>query len=124
MQPFSDGTNADKQYGKPLCGVLRPRCREKHSLIKSIDVAYQLLSFEALVEERLDDELGRAQEPIGESILLFFLRKYAGIEGVLVVGRHCHAETITFLLHNLIGEPRMSIGAFQNRRDSQSSRCF
>src|SRR5262249_37658854 len=124
MQPFSDGTNADKQYRKPLDGVLRPRCREKYPLIKSIDVAYQVLSRESLVKERLHDELGRAEESVGQSIPLFFLAKYVGIEGVLMAGGQCHAEPITFLLHNLISEPGMSIRAFQNCRDSQSSRCF
>ena len=56
-----------------------------HLLVEAIDMPRQFLSWISLVEERLQGEFGRAEETIGQTILLFLLAQLLRVEGVFMM---------------------------------------
>ena len=78
---------------------------------------------ESLIEKSLYYEIRWAQEPSGESVLLFFLMKLFLVVGMFVIGRQGNTQPVALFLHDLHGKTRVCIWPFQHRGNPESRRC-
>ena len=91
-------------------------------LVVAVEVAHQLRALEPLVQERLDHEVRRAQQPIGQGVLLLLQAQDVRVVGMLVVGRQRHPEALALVANGLVGKARVRVGALQNGGDAKPAR--
>ena len=119
VDALADGADADEEDGQAGPALARPRGRVEARVVIAVAMAREVVTIEALVDERLEDEVRRAQQPVGERVLLLLQAQRVGVVGVLVVGGQRDAEALALGAHGLVGEARMRVGALEDAGDPQ-----
>ena len=92
MQSLANRGKPRKEHRDP--SSCRPRLArwKEHRFVKAVRVPDQLLARKALVYERLETEIRRAQQVVGKLILFFLNSKVLGVVRMLVTGRQLQAQ--------------------------------
>ena len=88
-------------------------------LVEPVDRPEQPLSFEAAVDERLDDELRRTQEVVGQFILLLLDTQPFCVECVLLISGKDDTQPFALFPYRFVREACVGVRTLEHRGDSQ-----